>query len=144
MLYHPNSSPAHTYLTSVLSYLSSKSSFLPFHPIVIWLGLRGPSTLRAPYRLLLNLLCTLFYVLLNSQSDDEEKKIPQTYLPENPQCGTDDQPKTSSENGPFVKEDRNTYNCALLCIIVTILCILLYRIVNGTNKLFVFVFVFVF
>jgi hypothetical protein len=43
----------------------------------------------------------LFYILLNSQSDHEEKKIPQPYLPENP-------PKTSSENGPFVKEDMNT------------------------------------
>jgi hypothetical protein len=54
----------------------------------------------------------------------------------------DDQPKTSSENGPFVKEDMNTNNCALLFTIVIILCILLYRIGNGENNIF-FVFVFV-
>ncbi len=36
----------------------------------------------------------------------------------------------------------NTFNCALLFITVIILCILLYRIGNGRNKLFVFVFVF--
>jgi hypothetical protein len=52
-------------------------------------------------------------------------------------------PKTSSENGLFVKEDTNTYKCALLLIIVIIICILLYRIGNGGNKLFVFAFVFV-
>jgi hypothetical protein len=50
-------------------------------------------------------------------------------------------PKTSSENGLFVKEDMNTYKCALLLFIVIIICILLYRIGNGGNKLFVFVFV---
>jgi hypothetical protein len=55
----------------------------------------------------------------------------------------DDQPITSSENGPFVKEDMNTNNCALLITIVIILCILVYRIGNGGNKLIVFVFVFV-
>jgi hypothetical protein len=90
------------------------------------------------------LLCTLFFILLNSYPDDEEKKIPQPHLHENPQCGADDQPKTASENGPFVKEDMNTYNCALLFITVIIFCILLYRIGNGGNKLFVFVFVFVY
>jgi hypothetical protein len=52
-------------------------------------------------------------------------------------------PKTTSENVLFlVKEDMNTYKCALLFIIVIIKCILLYRIGNGGNKLFIFVFVF--
>jgi hypothetical protein len=37
----------------------------------------------------------------------------------------------------------NTYKCALLFIIVIIICILLYHIGNVGNKLFVFVFVFV-
>jgi hypothetical protein len=43
----------------------------------------------------------------------------------------------------FYKEDKNTLNCALLFNIVFTLCILLYRIGFGGNKLFVFVFVFV-
>jgi hypothetical protein len=72
----------------------------------------------------------------------EKRKIPQPHLNENPQCGPDDQPKTASENGPFVKENMNTLNYALFFITVIILCILLYRIGNGGNKLFVFVFIF--
>jgi hypothetical protein len=46
--------------TSVLSYLPLKKLFIPFYPIVIWLALRGPSTLRAPYRLLFTLSLTIF------------------------------------------------------------------------------------
>ncbi len=43
----------------------------------------------------------------------------------------------------ILQEDKNTLNCALLFNIVFTLCILLYRIGFGGNKLFVFVFVFV-
>jgi hypothetical protein len=57
------------------------------------------------------------------------------------QRGSDDKPKTASEIGHFTKEDKNTFNCALLFNSVFMLCILLYRIGNGGNKLFVFVFV---
>ncbi len=55
--------------------------------------------------------------------------------------GSDDQPKTACENGPFVKEDMNNRNWVQLLFILFILCVLLYRIGNGGNKLFVLYFV---
>jgi hypothetical protein len=48
-----------------------KKLFIPFHPIVIRLGLRGPSTLRAPYRLLFHLFFT--YIFLNLLAEHEEE-----------------------------------------------------------------------
>jgi hypothetical protein len=40
--------------------------------------------------------------------------VPQHCLYENPQRGADDKPKTAGEMGHFIKEDMNTFNCALL------------------------------
>ena len=70
----------------------------------------------------------------NPNLDDEDKKNPQPHLHENPQCGADDKPKTTSDKGHSTKEDKNTFNCALLFNTVSISCILLYRIGNGGNK----------
>jgi hypothetical protein len=58
-----------------------KKLFLPFHPIVIRLGLRGPSTLRAPYRLLLN--CSASYFLSSYapiQMMKKRKSLNHTYM----------------------------------------------------------------
>jgi hypothetical protein len=84
----------------------------------------------------------LIFILPSSHSDNEEKKTPQPHLHENPQRGADDKPKTASESDHFLKEDMNSFDCALL-FTVFMLCILLYRIGSGGNKLFLFVFVFV-
>jgi hypothetical protein len=43
----------------------------------------------------------------------------------------------------FTKEDKINFNCAILFNTIFTLCTLFYRIGNGGNKLFVFVFVFV-
>jgi hypothetical protein len=46
-----------------------------------------------------------------------KKENPQPHLHENPQRGADDKPLTKdsySEIGHFIKEDKNTFNCALL------------------------------
>ncbi len=91
-----------------------------------------------PLSFITYLLCILFFILQSSHSDDEDKKNPQPRPHENPQHGADDKPKTTSEIGHFTKEDKNTFNCALLFNTVFMLCILLYRIGNGGNKLFVF------
>jgi hypothetical protein len=71
-----------------------------------------------------------------------KKENPPPQLHENPQQGADGKPQTETKV-KFYKEDKNTLNCALLFNIVLTLCILLYRIGFGGNKLFVFVFVFV-
>jgi hypothetical protein len=56
----------------------------------------------------------LIFILPSSHSDNKVKKIPKPHLHENPQHGADDKPKTASEIGHFIKEDMNTFNCALL------------------------------
>ncbi len=68
-----------------------------------------------------------------------KKENPPPQPHENPQQGADD--KLQSETKvKFYKEDKNTLNALLFNIVFT-LCILLYRIGIGGNKLFVFVFV---
>jgi hypothetical protein len=48
----------------------------------------------------------MHFIFLSSPSshpDNEEKKIPQQHLHENPKCGADDKQKTASEIGHFYK-----------------------------------------
>ena len=120
-----------------------KELFLSFHPICHQARLLGGPVLCVPPIVYYLFAMHLIFILQSSHLD-EDKKNPQPHLHENPQCGADDKPKTTSETGHFTQEDKNTFNCALLFNTVFILCILLYRIWNGGNKLFVFVFVFVF
>jgi hypothetical protein len=69
-----------------------------------------------------------------------QKENPPPQRHENPQQGADGKPQTETKV-KFYKEDKKTLNCALLFNIEFTLCILLYRIGFGGNKLFVFVFV---
>ncbi len=66
--------------TSVLNCLPLKKLFIPFHPIVTWLGLRGPSTLLAPYRLLLYYLFPIIFLFLPSLNQKTEEATPSTDL----------------------------------------------------------------
>jgi hypothetical protein len=54
-----------------------------------------------PYRSLFYLLLFLFFIFLNSQSEDEEMKIPPTDQPESSQCDIEIHPKTTSEDDLF-------------------------------------------
>jgi hypothetical protein len=83
-----------------------KKLFIPFHPIVIRQGLRGPSTLRAPYRLLFNLFFTYIFPNLLSEHEEDENSSNRparksTVWYRNP--SKDYQVKTAY----FLKEDMN-------------------------------------
>jgi hypothetical protein len=57
----------------------------------------------------------LIFILPSSHLDNEEKKIPQPHLHENPQRGADDKPKTASEIGDFMKRRHEHFK---LCFII--------------------------
>jgi hypothetical protein len=75
----------------------------------------------SPYRLLVYLLLFLFFIFLNSQSEDEEMKIPPTDQPESPQCDIEIHPKITSEDGLFFERRHEYYKCILLFFIVIII-----------------------
>jgi hypothetical protein len=100
----------------------------------------------------LQLPCSLFIFLHRSQLNPQlnPQLSPQLNPQLNPQLSPQLNPQLNTEQTTnqrllvkliiFYKKTKNYSNCAYLLTTLLMLCILLYRIGNGGNKLFVFVF----
>ncbi len=122
--------PTCPFLSIICTKLSIfKELFLPFHPIC-----------HQARFFITYLLYILFLILQSFHLDDEDKKIPNHAHMKilNTEQTTNQRLLVKMV---ILQEDKNYFNCALLLNTVIMLCILLYRIGNGGNKLFVFVFV---
>ena len=105
---------------------------------------RGPSTLCAPYRLLsyYHTPHSFSSIDLNSTINSTLNSTLSSALNSTPNSTRSRQkPKTASETYYFLQEDKIIQIVPILINILIMLCISLYHIGNGGNKLFVFVFV---